>query len=321
VRLAILLLAGALGLAPAPESARADDYPNRTVQFVTGFAPGGNGDTITRLLAAPLADALGKPVVVENKTGAAGNIAADYVAKAKPDGHTMILLTGGHAVSAALYRSLPFDPVEDFAAVSSVTFFPFVLSVRREHAFRTLGDAIAAARATPGSVSFSSVGVGSTQHLIGELIGARTGVQLTHVPYRGGMGPLNDLLGGHIDLMSDTLTVSQAPILAGTIRGLGVTSALPWPTLPGVPTVAETVPGFEVRSYTGLVTTKGTPPAVIARLNQEVRRALALPELKRRLEDMGNEVRAGTPDEFRGRIVADIARWSEVIRTANVPRQ
>ena len=312
-----LLVAGALACAPA----FADDYPNRPIQFVTGFSPGGNGDTMTRLLAAPLAEALGKPVVVENKTGAAGNIAADYVAKAKPDGHTMILLTGGHAVSAALYRSLPFDPVEDFSPVSSVTFFPFVLAVRKDHPFRTLEDAIATARAKPGAVTFSSSGIGSTQHLIGELLAARTGVQLTHVPYRGGAAPLNDVLGGHVDLLSDTITVGQAPIQHGTLRGLGITSLQPWPTLPDVRPVAAVVPNFEVRSYTGLVTTKGTPPAVIARLNAEVRRALEKPELKRRLEEMGNEVRASAPEEFRARIVADIARWSEVIRAANVPRQ
>jgi len=316
VRLA-LLVAGALACAPA----FADDYPNRPIQFVTGFSPGGNGDTMTRLLAAPLAEALGKPVVVENKTGAAGNIAADYVAKAKPDGHTMILLTGGHAVSAALYRSLPFDPVEDFSPVSSVTFFPFVLAVRKDHPFRTLEDAIATARAKPGAVTFSSSGIGSTQHLIGELLAARTGVQLTHVPYRGGAAPLNDVLGGQVDLLSDTITVGQAPIQHGTLRGLGITSLQPWPTLPDVRPVAAVVPNFEVRSYTGLVTTKGTPPAVIARLNAEVRRALEKPELKRRLEEMGNEVRASAPEEFRARIVADIARWSEVIRAANVPRQ
>jgi tripartite-type tricarboxylate transporter receptor subunit TctC len=317
VRLAVLLAIGALGLAPA----LADDYPQRPIQFVTGFSPGGNGDTMTRLLAAPLAEQLGKPVVVENKTGAAGNIAADYVAKAKPDGHTMILLTGGHAVSAALYKSLPFDPVEDFAAVSSVTFFPFVIAVRREHPFRTLEDAIAAARAKPGTVTYSSSGIGSTQHLIGELLAARTGVQLNHVPYRGGAAPLNDVLGGHVDLLSDTITVGQAPIQAGTLRGLGITSLQRWPSLPDVRPVAEVVPGFEVRSYTGLVTTKGTPPEVVARLNAEVRRALERPELKRRLEEMGNEVRASAPEEFHARIVADIARWSEVIRAANVPRQ
>ncbi len=321
MRLATLLVAGALVGAPAFAPVLADDYPQRPIQFVTGFSPGGNGDTMTRLLAAPLAEQLGKPVVVENKTGAAGNIAADYVAKAKPDGHTMILLTGGHAVSAALYKSLPFDPVEDFAAVSSVTFFPFVLAVRREHPFRTLEDVIAAARAKPGAVTFSSSGIGSTQHLIGELLAARTGVQLTHVPYRGGAAPLNDVLGGQVDLLSDTITVGQAPIQAGTLRGLGITSLQPWPTLPDVRPVAAVVPGFEVRSYTGLVTTKGTPPEIVARLNQEVRRALEKPALKRRLEEMGNEVRASAPEEFRARIVADIQRWSDVIRAANVPRQ
>src|SRR5882757_404054 len=302
--------------------ARADeDYPSRPITLTHGFGAGGNADAIARIVADGLTRRLGKPVIVEARPGAGGNIASDRVAKAAPDGYTLIMLTGGHAVSAALYKTLPFDPVDDFQMISTVVFFPFVVAVKANHRFQTLADLIKEAKAKPDTLTYSSVGVGSTQHLVGELLSSMAGIKMIHVPYKGGGGPINDLLGGQIDILIDTLTIS-APQLAGrNIRGLGVTSAKPWFSIPDVPPVAKTVAGYEVRSWLGIATSKNVPPAVVERLNREVRAVLETPELKAKLEAMGNEVRGGSPDDMRSMIVSEISRWRQVIGSAGIARQ
>jgi tripartite-type tricarboxylate transporter receptor subunit TctC len=298
-----------------------DDYPSRPITLTHGFGAGGNADAIARIVADGLSQRLGKPVVVEARPGAGGNIASDRTAKAAPDGYTLIMLTGGHAVSAAMYKALPFDPVEDFQMISTVVFFPFVLAVKSDHRFRTLADLIAEAKAKPDTLTYSSVGVGSTQHLVGELLSSMAGVRLIHVPYKGGGGPINDLLGGNIDILVDTLTITAPQLSAGTIRGLGVTSPAPWFSIPGVPPVAVTVPGYEVRSWLGIAAGRKVPQAVIERLNRELRVVLETPEIKNKLQAMGNEVRSGSPDEMRSMIVSEISRWKRVIDTAGIPKQ
>lgn len=311
------LLAAALSSAALAQ----EPWPQKPLRLVQGFAVGGNGDTVARMLADPLSKALGQPVVVEAKTGAGGNIASEMVAKSAPDGYTLILLTGGHAVSAGLYKSLPFHPIDDFAMISTVTFFPFVISVRPDHPAKNLFDVIRMAKEKPGALNFSSVGIGSTQHLAGELLASLAGVQLTHVPYRGGTAPIEGLLRGDVDLLIDTVTFTIGQLKAGRARALAVTSPAEWPSLPGVPPAGQTVAGFDVRSWTGLAAPKGTPAAIISRLNQEVRRALAQFEVKSRLENLGNEVRAGAADEMREFVGAQAARWTQVIREAKVPQQ
>jgi tripartite-type tricarboxylate transporter receptor subunit TctC len=306
-----------LGTLPA----LAQTYPVHPITLIHGFGAGGNADTIARLLAGPLTESLGQPVIVEPRIGAAGIIAADRTAKAKPDGYTLVILPGGHAVSAALYRSLPFDPINDFQMISLITSFPMVISVRKDHPFRNISDLLAQARAKPGSVTYSSVGIGSTQHLTGELLGSIAGVQLTHIPYKGGSAPLTDLLGGQIEAMIDTLTVTTPQIDAGTIRALAITSRAEWPLLPGIPPVAATVTDFEVRSWLSIATTKGVPRPIVDRLNQEVRRALATSTVKARLEGMGNQVTPSSPDEMQAFLVAEAARWTKVIRDAKVEQQ
>lgn len=296
-------------------------WPDKPLKLMQGFGAGGNADTVARVLAAPLSEQLGKPVVVEGRTGAGGNIASEAVAKSAADGYTLILLTGGHAVSAGLYKSLPFHPVEDFAMVSTLTFFPFALGVRPDHPAKTLAEFIKYARENPGKVNFSSVGIGSTQHLTGELLSAMAGIRMTHVPYRGGAAPLEGLLRGDVDLLVDTVTFTSGQIKAGKVRALGVTHPQPWPPLPGVSPVADTLPGFDVRSWTGVAAPRGTPPAVIERLNREIRRALATPEVKARLEGLGNEVRAGSPEEMRAHVAGEAARWAQVIRDAKITQQ
>ena len=296
-------------------------WPDKPLKLMQGFGAGGNADTVARILAAPLSEFLGKPVVVEGKTGAGGNIASEAVAKSPADGYTLILLTGGHAVSAGLYKSLPFHPVDDFSMVTTATFFPFALGVRPDHPARTLAEFIRYARDNPGKVNFSSVGVGSTQHLTGELLASVAGIRMTHVPYRGGAAPLEGLLRGDVDLLVDTVTFTSGQIKAGKVRALGVTNPQPWALLPGVAPVAETLPGFDVRSWTGIAAPRGTPAPVIERLNRELRRVLALPEVKARLEGLGNEVRGGSPEEMRAHVASEAARWTQVIRAAGIPQQ
>ena len=315
-RLAALALALACATAQAQEG-----WPQKPLRIVQGFAAGGNGDTVARMVAEPLARALGQPVLVEAKTGAGGNIASETVAKSAPDGHTLVLLTGGHAVSAGLYKSLPFHPVDDFAMISTVTFFPFVISVRPDHPAKSLADLVRLAKDKPGALNYSSVGVGSTQHLAGELLCAMAGVRMQHVPYRGGTAPIEGLLRGDVDVLIDTVTFTSGQLKAGRVRALAVTSPAEWPSLAGVPPAAQTLPGYDVRSWTGLAAPRGTPPAIVARLNQEVRRGLSQPEVRGRLEALGNEVRASSPEEMRDYVAAQAAKWTRVIRDAGVPQQ
>jgi tripartite-type tricarboxylate transporter receptor subunit TctC len=315
---AVAVLVGALG----NFDARADeDYPSRPITLMHGFGAGGNADAIARIVADGLSRRLAKPVIVEARPGAGGNIASDRVAKASSDGYTLIMLTGGHAVSAALYKTLPFDPVDDFQMVSTVVFFPFVVAVKTGHRFQTLADLIAEAKAKPETLTYSSVGVGTTQHLVGELLSSMAGIKMIHVPYKGGGGPINDLLGGQIDVLIDTLTITAQQLAAGTIRGLGVTSQKPWFSIPEVPPIAATVPGYEVRSWLGIATSRNVPQPVVERLNRELRAVLEMPEIKGRLEAMGNEVRGGSPDEMRNMIGSEISRWKQVIGDASIPRQ
>ena len=315
--LAALLAAGSIFV---PGAVQAQAYPSKPLKLIQGFGAGGNGDITARILAGAMSPGLGQPIVVEGKTGAGGNIASDYVAKSPPDGYTLILLTGGHAVSGGLYKSLPFDPVNDFAMVSTVTFFPFVISVRADHPAKSFADLIAMARNTPGGLKYSSVGIGSTQHLVGEYLAATAGVELLHVPYRGGAAPVEALLRGDVDIMIDTVTFTIGQIKGGKVIALAVTNPTPWAALPGVPTVAETYAGFEVRSWTGLAAPRGTPPEIVERLNAEVRRALAQPEARKRLEELGNEVRAGSPEQMRTHVASEIAKWKRVVDQAKIER-
>lgn len=300
--------------------ASAQTWPTRPVMLVHGFGAGGNADSISRVMANALSGELGEQVVVEAKPGAGGNLASEQVTRAQPDGHTIILLTGGHAVSAAMYKSLRFKPVEDFAFVSLVATFPFVIATRAESPLKTIGDVIEAARKDPGKLTFSSVGFGSTQHLTGELFAGTAGVKLTHVPYRGGMQPLSDLISGRIDLVVDTITVTGAAIRAGTIRGLGVTSPQPWPALPDVPPIAGTLPGFQVPSWIGIAAPAATPPAVVAKLNAAIGKALQSDKVKEQLGFLGVKPEATTPDGMRTFVASEIERWKGVVDKAGLER-
>ncbi len=251
-------------------AAAQDAYPSRPVTLVHGFAAGGNADVISRIMADQMSKDLGQPFVVEAKPGAGGNIASAFVAKAPADGYTLQLLVGGHTVSAALYKKLPFDPVKDYAFISTVAKFPFFIAVKAG-SYPSLQALIAKAKDKPGGLNFGSAGVGTTQHLTGELLAQRTGTRFTHIPYQGGSATITALLRGDVDFIVDTGTVISSQAAAGVIDILAVSSRERWKLTPNVPTIAETVaPDFDVISWTGIGVPAGTPAAVAGKLNAEV---------------------------------------------------
>jgi tripartite-type tricarboxylate transporter receptor subunit TctC len=311
-------LAAAAASVIACAAVHANDYPNRPITLMHGFGAGGNADVVARIVASKMQDGLKTPVVVESKTGAGGTIASAAVAKAQPDGYTLIMLTGGHAVSAAYQKSLPYQPVKDFQMISLVSTFPFVIAVRADHPAKTLADLITMARREPGKLTFSSVGIGSTQHLVGELLGSTSGTKLMHIPYRGGAAPVQAVLSGDVDMLVDSVTVATGHVKSGKLRALAVTSATPWPALPGVPPVADTLKGFEVRSWLGIAAPKGTPADVVEKLNKEIGRAVVLPDARRALEGVGSEPAPSTPAKMETLVDSEIRRWKQVITDAGI---
>ena len=315
-----LVLAAVLGVAASP--ALADTYPSRTIRIIHGFAAGGAADTLSRIVADSLQRILGQTVIVEARPGAGGNIAADAIARATPDGYTIGLVTGGHAVSAATYRSLNFQPVDSFQMISTVVYYALVIAVRNDYPAKTLSDLIAMAKAKPGTISFGSVGFGSTHHLAGELLKAEAGIDMLHVPYRGDSQSVTALLSGEVPVIVGTPVLLAPQIESGTIRGLAITSPTRSSFLPDVPTVDEAgVKAFDVRTWAGLLAPKGTPDAAISRLNGAVRDMLNDPVVRKRLETaVAGEARASSPDEMKTLVETEIAKWSAVVEKAKIPK-
>lgn len=303
-----------------PNAGRAQNWPQRPITLIHGFGAGGNADSVARLLGATLADALGATVIVDAKPGAGGNIASEFVTRTAPDGYTLILLTGGHAVSSALNTKLRYDPIAGFSFISLIGSFPFVVATRADGPITDFKSFVTAAKKDPGKLTFSSVGFGSTQHLAGELLALSAGIKLIHVPYRGGMQPLTDLIGGQIDLIIDTITVTGPAVTAGTLKGLGVSSAQPWPTLPQVPPISGELPGFEVKSWVGLAAPARTPPDIVAKLNAAVGKAVADPAFQSKLALLGIQAEASTPEGTASFVGAEIHRWNGVIDKAGIQR-
>lgn len=312
----VMMLLGFVAGAQAQET-----WPARPITMTHGFAAGGNGDVVSRIVGDALSKRLGQPVVVEPRPGAGGNTASARLATSPPDGYTLISLTGGHAVSAALYKSLPFDPIDSFQFVSTYGYQAFIVAVRADSPMKSIADLITAAKADPGKLTYSSVGVGSTQHLAGELLGAMAGIKLTHVPYRGGAGPMTDLLGGQIDVNIDSITVIEPQVRAGKVTALGVTSAAKWWSLPDIAPIAATVPGYDVKTWMGLAVPKGTPAAIVQRLNGSTRDGLAEAEVKERLNKIGLDADPSTPDEMRAMVAGQIAKWKQVVADSRIPQQ
>lgn len=317
------LTAGAIALALlGPQSVNAQErWPSKPLRFMIGFGPGGGTDMVSRLLAQKLSERIGQPVVPELKTGATGTIAADAVAKAAPDGHVLILLTGAYPVTGAMMRRLPFDPLRDFEMVSTIVTYPIVLVVRSDSPYRTIDQLIAAARSERHKVSFSTVGVGSGQHLIGEWIGAAAGLEFLHVPFRGQPAAMVEMISGRVDMMVDTLTSAYPHVRSGKTRALAVTTRSRSSFLPDVPTLSSIVPGVDFASWAGVATTGGTPVAVVNRLNAELRSILDLPEVRSQLANLAGTPSPSSPAAMRDLITGEIQRWNRVVDERRLERQ
>ena len=302
--------------------ALAQSYPDHPIKIYQGFAAGGNADAMARSVSVEMTKSMGQAFVVEAQTGAGGTLASAAVARAKPDGYTLLLATGGHAVAGALFNTLPYRTVQDFEMVSTITYFPFLLVANAESKYKSLGDVMAAARAAPGTIAYGTAGIGSTHHLAGELLAKMANVKLLHVPYRGDAASLTALLAGDVPFIIAPPTAVITNIKAGKLRALATTGPQRWPGLPEVPTVAEQgVAGYDVRSWGGLMAPAGTPRAIIDRLNAEVNKALLVPAVKARLEEMGGEARGSTPEEMRTMVADQTAKWTQVVADAKIPKQ
>jgi tripartite-type tricarboxylate transporter receptor subunit TctC len=299
-------------------AASALDYPTRPVRFVVGYPAGGATDIIARLIGQRLSDRFGQQFVIENKPGAGNNIGTEAVVNAEPDGYTVLLVNPANFINASLYTNLKFNFIRDIAPVASFTRVPNVMTVNREVPASTVAEFIAYVKANPGKVNMASSGNGTSVHLSGELFMAMSGVKMLHVPYRGAAPAITDLLGGRVQVIFDNMPSIIGHIQSGNLRALAVTTAVRSPQLPDVPSIAETVPGYEASALFGMGAPKKTPPEIIEKLNREINAVLAEPEIRKRLIELGGEPLVGPPDAFGAMIAAETAKWAKVVEFAGV---
>ena len=316
IRFALAAWLACAALAPAT----AQQYPNRPIRFVVPFAPGGSTDTLARTLGQKLTDALQQQVVVDNRSGANGNIGMEIVARAAPDGYTIVLgYIANLGIGPGLYAKLPFDPIKDYAPITQLASSPNILAVHPSLPVMSFREMIAYARSNPRKLNFASSGVGSIGHLTGELLNRSAGIAMVHVPYKGSGQAVIDLLGGQVQAMFSGMSSVMQHIKAGKLRALAVTGAQRSPAVPDVPTIAESgFPGFAATAWYGVLATARTPQSVVNRLHDEIVRALALPEVRERLNNVGFELVGSTPDEFAAFIKSEIAKWTKVVRVAKI---
>ena len=312
------LAAGAAALPAVSRAAFAQAYPSQPIRIIVGFAAGSGSDIFARLMAQWLSERLGQPVLIENRPGAGGNIGTEAVVKAPPDGYTLLQWVPANAVNNSLYEKLSFNFLRDIAPVAGTARAPYVVVVNPELPVKSIPELIAHAKANPGKLNFASAGVGTGIHMAGELFKLTAGVNMVHVPYRGAAGAMTDLIGGQVQLMFDTTAASIPHIKGGKVRALAVTTATRSALLPDLPTVADTVPGYEASGPFGLGAPKDTPPAVIEKLNKEINAVLADPKVKARLAELGSEPLTGTPAEIGRMLASESDKWAKVIKAANI---
>lgn len=314
----VLVCAGTLPLSASAQPA----YPAKPVRLVVGFAAGGIADITARAVAQRLGERMGQPFVVDNRPGAGGIVAADLVAKAEPDGHTLLLLTNGNAVSVSLFRSLPFDTVRDFAPVALLGTFDLVVVASADSKLRSIADVIAAAKAAGGRFNVATINPGSTQHLSAEFFRLSAAIAMTTVPYKATPAVLAAVRGGEVDAAFEVLGPMLPQIRGGALRALAVTGAHRFPGLPDVPTMQESgIANYNVSSWNALAAPAATSAAVVQRLNGEVNAVLAIPELRRQLQDLGVVAQGGSPEVLRALLASEIPRWRDVIERARIERQ
>lgn len=313
-------IAAALALVVAAGAAFAQAYPAKPIRIIVPFAAGGTSDILARAIGPKLTAAWGQPVVIENKTGANGNVGAEFVVRSAPDGYTMLLSdVGALAISPSVYPSLPFDPIKDFAPVIMISYSPHVLAVHPSVPANSIKELIAFAKANPGKLNFANSGTGGAPHLAGVDFAQRADIKWTYIQYKGGSAATTDVVAGVSNVLFNGMLATYPSVKGGRLRGLAVTSAERAASAPDLPTVAESgMPGFVTGSYQGLLAAAGTPREVIAKLNAELSRALSTPEIKDMLAKQGTEVRAGTPETLGTFIAAEKARWATVVRDAGI---
>lgn len=310
----------ALSLVGGASAALADSYPDHPIKWVVPFPPGGAMDSIARTLGESMSKQLNTSVIVENRAGAGGNIGAAGVARAKPDGYTILIVANGMAVNPALYADLNYDPIKDFAPISLLAVVPNVLVTNPARTGATsVQDVITKARAQPNHYTYASAGVGTSIHLAGELFVSMTGVDMLHVPYKGSGPAVADLLGGQVDYMFDSITSAKPHIASGKLRALGVTTAKRSAALPDVPTLQEAgVAGYELMPWFAAFAPAGTTPEVVAKLNEAMRHALAEPKVKATLDSIGAESIGSTPDALRDHLAKETAQWKTLVKERNI---
>jgi tripartite-type tricarboxylate transporter receptor subunit TctC len=315
-----IILVALAALLVLPQEAPAQAFPSRPVRILCPFPPGGGVDITARAIAQELSTLLGQPVVVENKPGAGGNVAAAEVARSAPDGHTLLLtLNALHAISPHLYAKLPFDALRDFSFITPLVSFHNVLVVSPALPARSVQELIAAAKREPGRITFASSGNGTNIHLVGELFKSMAGVDIVHVPYKGSAPALTDLMGGAVAMMFDTIPSAVSHVKSGKLRALGVTGARRSPLFPEVPTIAESgLPGFEVVSWYGLIGPAAMPQELVRRLNAEAARGANGKQFRARMEPLGFDIVTSTPEKMVEMLRADSVRWAPVIKAAGV---
>jgi tripartite-type tricarboxylate transporter receptor subunit TctC len=312
-----MMMAAALAAVALP--AAAQDYPTQPVTLVIPFAAGGSTDVVGRIIAERMAQELGQQVVVENRAGAGGSLGAGTVARAAPDGYTILMGTvATHALNPLILAQSPYDPVKDFAPVSLLIIVPNVLAVNPELPVKTVQELIDLAKEKPGELAYASSGNGTPLHLSGELFKSMAGVDIEHVPYQGSGPALTDVIGNQVPIIFDNLPSASAHIKSGTLRALGVTTAERAPSFPDVPTIAETLPGYETYTWNALFAPAGTPPEIVAKLNAAALAALADPKVAARMDEFSAQIVGSTPEELAAHVDAEMAKWKPVVEGANI---
>ena len=315
-RLAFLKLLLGTALAATCPPSRAAEWPERTITLVVPLAPGGSTDTIARVLAEELSRELGRTVIVDNRPGAGGNTGAAQVARAAPDGHTLLMATSTLATNVSFYKNMGFDPRTDLAPVAQVTLIPNVLVINNDVPARSLQEFIDYARREKGAVNFGSAGTGTSSHLAGALFSSMAQIEMVHIPYKGGAPANADLVSGQIQAVFAPMIEVLSYIDSGTVRALGVTTKTRSPRLPNVPAIAETLPDFELLLWNGVFAPAGTPPAVVTELNAAIRKVLLDPEVRKSLEDQGTTVVGSSPEEFGSLFSAEVEKWGKLVKLA-----
>jgi len=311
-RLAAAFVAALAVLGPA----QAADYPNRPIKFIVTYPPGGTTDVLARIIAGWLTDKLGQPVIIENKPGGGNNIGTEIAIKSPPDGYTMLLVNPAHGINATLYQNLSFNVLRDVAPVAGLVKSPNVMEVTNEFPAKNVKEFIDYCKANPGKINWASSGTGTSVHMSGEMFKMMTGCDMLHIPFKGAGPAIAELIPGRVHVLFDNLPSSIGHIRGGRLRALAVTTKEADPALPGIPTVAETVPGYEATAWFGIGMPKGSPREAIERINAEVNRALADPKMRERLAELGGHTIPGTPEDFGKVMAEETARWEKVVKAS-----